>query len=498
MLSSVGRDQLPSEEHMDRALVGRHGLSAFTRAGWHQVEPAPIQWSWHHDVLCDELARVDSGETRKLVICVPPGSTKTLLVSVFWPALMWARDPAKKVISTTYGGKLAVRSARHMRQLVQSQWYRARWPHVEIPRTASRAVSYYETSVGGFRFSGGVGGDVTGRHAHVLVGDDLNKSIDAYGASVAAFDASWALWSEVLPTRQADPARTAKVLIGQRLHRDDVPGRWMCEDPGVRRVVLPMRAYPLGHHDRHQLDPRAEGELLWPARYGEDEVAELEATLGPSISSAQLQQEPIPPGGQLLRQEYLSHRWSVLPSRVARALEQGRPGQGQTWRIYGDLTFKGKPTSDYVVFQLWCSAGGHHYLADQIRGQWGFMDTARHLSDFTRAHPVAQSVHLEDAANAPGIVDQLEGQLPIPVVLAPVAGGCLARTQQAEAAWASGSVVLPERATWMGGSDGFVAEHLAFDGLGTRHDDQVACSSLALVDLACSATSRWAEAWAKV
>jgi hypothetical protein len=54
---------------------------------------------------------------------------------------------------------------------------------------------------------------------------------------------------------------------------------------------------------------------------------------------------------------------------------------------------------------------------------------------------------------------------------------------------------LPENAPWLGGSDGFVAEHLGYDGLGTRHDDQVACSSLAIVDLALGKAQEYARVW---
>jgi predicted phage terminase large subunit-like protein len=174
-------------------------------------------------------------------------------------------------------------------------------------------------------------------------------------------------------------------------------------------------------------------------------------------------------------------------------MQRGRAEPGQTWGIYADLTFKGKVTSDYVVFQLWCREEGHYWLLDQIRGQWGFRQTKQRGKDFANRHSVAAWTKLEDAANAAAMEDDMKGEIK-GLMTTPHGGGCLARTQQVEGIWASGCVHLPADAPWMGGSDGFVAEHLSFDGLGTRHDDQVSCSSLALLDLSLGSAAEYANA----
>jgi phage terminase large subunit-like protein len=102
------------------------------------------------------------------------------------------------------------------------------------------------------------------------------------------------------------------------------------------------------------------------------------------------------------------------------------------------------------------------------------------MKDIAGRYPWINEHRMEDAANAPAIQEELEHQVK-GIVLEPIGGGCLARTQSIEGLWASGSVVIPSSANWLGGGDGFVAEHLGFDGLGLRSDDQVSVSSLALV-----------------
>jgi predicted phage terminase large subunit-like protein len=476
---------------LDRADVEEGGLAEFTRLAWPQVVPKKLEWNWHHDVMCRYLERLYSREIQKLAIWVPPGSTKTLLTSVFGPAWIWTYDPERTGIHTTYGGDLALKSARQMRDLVNGPWYQERWPDVSIPYTSTRAAKFFENDHKGFRFSGSVGGELTGRHAMDIAGDDLNKAEDSRGLSGAAFQKSWDFWNSDLATRRADPRSTTYLQIGQRLHVDDVAGRWVRDDPEVTVLCLPMRGDP-----RHPYvcpeDHREEGELLWPSRFSEADVLEMERKLGPSGAAAQLQQSPIPPGGQLLKDEYLSHRYRLPPSSIQRALETGRAEPGQVWGIYGDLAFKGKVTSDYVVYQLWCREGGLYWLLDQIRGQWGFRETKERGRDYANRFSVAYWTRLEDAANAAAMEEDLRGEIK-GLSTIPHGGGTLARTQQVEGLWASGCVMLPESAPWMGGSDGFVAEHLGFDGLGTRHDDQVSCSSLALLDLSGGSSKEYAE-----
>ena len=483
----------PSREALIRRAVEQNGLAAFMRIFWSQVEPAPFSENWHHELMCRYLEKLVRREIRELSIWVPPGSTKTLLTGVFLLAWVWTFDPIRRQIHATYGGNLALKAARMQRSLINSDLYQSCWPEVNIPHQNTHAAAWFENNAKGSRFSGSTGGEVTGRHAHDLIGDDLNKAMEAREGLGNAFVNSWTFWSEELPTRQAEPALTTRLQIGQRLHRDDVGGRWSETNPDLEILCLPMR-YESDHPHAHPEDPRSEGELLWPSRFDEEAVQALERTMGPSTSAAQLQQRPIPPGGQLLIDEYLSHRYNLPPSSVQRALISGRAEPGQQWSIYGDLAFKGKVTSDYVVYQLWCAEAGELWVMDQIRGQWGFKETKQQGLDFANRYPVASATKLEDAANAPAMVDDMGGMIK-GLQLIPHGGGCLARTQQSEGTWASGCVHLPANAPWMGGSDGFVAEHLSYDGLGTRHDDQVSCSSLAITDLALGKASEYARIW---
>ena len=481
---------LDSYVETDLDIIRRFGLRGFVWSSWNEVIPEQLRWNWHHDIICAALEKVITGETRKLYIGIPPGCTKSLLVSVFYPSYRWTLDPGRRFIASTYGASLTLKSARQMRDLVNSQWYRDRFsPDSRIPYQNTHAAAWFENAAHGFRFSGTVGGDVTGRHAHELLGDDLNKGQDVYGSLqsvVGTFDRSWDYWDGVLPKRLADPATSVRIYVGQMLHTRDVPNRWLAEDPEVEHVVIPMRFDP-DHPFRHPDDPRTKrGELLWPEHWTEEAVQEAESR--PSEYAAQFDQRPLPPGGKIITDECLSNRYERLPGQLIRTLETQTVGAEQVWKIYVDTTSKSKKQSkskrgpDYVAIQLWCKFRGEPWLIDQDHGQWGFRATKQHIRDFADRYPFVPTIKLEDAANAPSLQDDLEEEFP-GLVLESHGGGCLVRTQLVEGVWKSGSVHLPARAPWMGGGDGFVAEHLAFDGSGLRNDDQVSASSLALVDL---------------
>src|SRR5579859_3387156 len=65
-------------------------LAGFVREAWHVLEPnARYVHNWHIDAICQHLEAVTDGRINRLLINVPPGSMKSLLVSVFWPAWEW-------------------------------------------------------------------------------------------------------------------------------------------------------------------------------------------------------------------------------------------------------------------------------------------------------------------------------------------------------------------------------------------------------------------------
>jgi hypothetical protein len=140
----VERDIDASKRRCER-LVG------FIQEAWHVLEPNnPYIHNWHADAVAEHLEAVTYGRINpRLLINVPPGTTKSLIVSVLWPAWEWgpAGLASLRYLSTSYSESYVSRDSRRMRDLVASEWYQARWgDHVQLVRTGE--TSFENTAKG--------------------------------------------------------------------------------------------------------------------------------------------------------------------------------------------------------------------------------------------------------------------------------------------------------------------------------------------------------------
>jgi predicted phage terminase large subunit-like protein len=327
-LRSVVKKQL-TQVAAERA---RRDLRLFMRQAWPVIEPKEFQSSWALDAILDHLAYVTFGDIRNLMICVPPRSTKSLAASVAWPVWTWLLDPTVQFLYASYAHDLALRDAVKSRRLIQSAWFKERYGRLFYLDPRDNQKHRYTNNHGGYRISTSVGGVTTGDGGSIIAVDDPLNAKDAYSDAVRHECLSW--WDNSMRSRLNDPKTGQKVLIGQRLHDNDLFGhvlateedRWtvltlpMAFDPARKCVTYfnPQGVKPEGPIWE---DPRTErGELLNPDRFGpEEEKAERKA-MAPSDYSAQYQQDPSSGGGLILKKGWW-RQW-VYPQDHA---EAGKP-----------------------------------------------------------------------------------------------------------------------------------------------------------------------------
>ncbi|MFC4353038.1 phage terminase large subunit [Fodinicurvata halophila] len=294
---------------LDR-LEAAGSLSAFIELAWPVLEPGRrYRGNWHIDALCRHLEAVSRGEITRLLINVPPGTMKSLTVSVFWPAWEWGPlgRPWLRGVLASYSQRLSIRDNLRCRRLVGSDWYRARWGGgVQLSREQN-AKARFETRAGGFRLATSVGGLATGERGDRFVIDDPHNVQQTDSDRVREATLRWFL--ETVPTRLNDPARSALVVVMQRVHERDVSGLILARAMDYEHLMLPMEFEP----DRRCVtrlgpaDPRRRaGELLWPEQFPAREVARLKDTLGSYAAAGQLQQRPAPREGGLFRRDWFA------------------------------------------------------------------------------------------------------------------------------------------------------------------------------------------------
>lgn len=420
------------------------------------------------DLVCAHFEAVSRGEIRDLVVAVPPGTSKSTIASVLYPTWDWIATPWRKFISATYAEKLSWDFARRSLELIESEWYRERWPHVEV-KPGDR-VGLYINTLGGQRFSTMMGGEATGRHAHTLLIDDPTKpsSLEVGGDSAKAeLDKTWERVTGTFSRRVADASKFARICIMQRLHEEDVAGR-MIRSPKTVHLCLPMefepeRAYRSEWGDDWRVEP---GELLCPLRFPAhyiDDIKNSPTGLSARSYAAQMQQRPAPQAGAIFQRESFQQRWTHLPPAAR-------------WMMSIDSSLKADKHSDWNVLQVWAWLGSQYYLVEQRRLRAGFSEIVRVALELKQVYSQIRQVLVEDKANGPAIVSQLKQHIPGVYAVNPE-GGKIARANAVEPILRAGNVWLPDK-PWVGD---LVEECVSFP-VGAN-DDQVDAMTQALLEM---------------
>lgn len=497
----------PSEESVDQVLVAKRGLRAFVELAWPEIEPAPLVFTWHMDQICTHLEAVSRGDIRKLIINVPPGCSKSSLVSVLWPAWDWIEHPSRKWMFGTFDSNLVFRDALACRKLVRSQWFQDRWSDfvgIGTDVDEQETQSVYHTTRGGRRVSVTVGaGKGTGWHADVQVVDDPTKPRDVSGSpevAQAALERAWVWWTQTMASRRVDPKTFRRVLIMQRLAEGDLAGRILENDREGEWVHL---NFPMEFEPERRCTTKwggdirlFEGQLLCPERYDAKAVAEIKRDTTEQAYAAQYQQRPAPPAGNIFLREWFKERWTELPADLYLI---------QSW----DCAFKDAKTADPVAGHVWGYKAGKFYLVDRIHDRMGLPGTAACVKTFWRRWPRALGKLIEDKANGPAVEQVLRHEVPGLIMVNPE-GGKIARANAVSPLAKAGNIILPDpnaevilnkgkpseiRLTyeWV---DKMLEELVTFPQ--ARHDDDVDAMTQAVIYLYDHGAGRYLEAMKKI
>ena len=458
---SLDFSRLPALPDIDAEIERRdcRTLSAFARRAWPVLEPAtPLRWGWVLDAICDHLEAVTSGDITRLLMNVPPGTMKSILTGVIWPAWEWGpmgmQD--KRYIGTAHKQDLAVRDSMKCRRLIQSAWYQSRWP---VTLTSDQnAKTKFENDRTGFREAMAFT-SMTGARGDRVILDDPHSVDDAN--SKAMLDAGVKTFREALPSR-VNNEDSAVVIVMQRLHERDVSAEAIAL--GYDHLCIPMRfEAKRAPTSIGWVDPRTTaGELMFPERFPERQVVELEASLGSYATAGQLQQRPAPTGGGILKDEWFAKTLYTVPPQITHRI------------IFADTAQKTKEASDYSVFQCWgYTATKQAVLLDQVRGKWEAPELLAHARAFWNKHMgetgkgSLRAFKVEDKVSGTGLIQTLKRE-GMPVLGIQRSTDKLTRVMDAAPYIESGNVLLPSKAPWL--SD-FLAECSAFPN--GAHDDQI-------------------------
>ena len=390
--------------------------------------------NWHHDAVAYNLERVLAGEVTRLIINLPPRSLKSIMVSVAFAAYLLGHDPRQKIFGISYGTELSAKHATDFRSIVEALWYRLAFARMQIARSADSDVY---TTARGFRKSTSVYAALTGLGGDVFIIDDPLKPIDAQSDVQRKRLNDW--FSSTLSSRLDDKTKGVIIVVMQRVHLYDLTGHLLENSGGWTVLSLPAIAevrekITIGPGKLHVRQP---GEALHPAREPVEVLEKLRQELGSDVFAAQYQQAPVPPGGAMIRREWLRY-WTTLPAQTYRT------NIIQSW----DTAAKDGAQNDFSVCTTWLLDDKHFYLLDLTRGRYEYprlRNTAVALAE--RFNP--NVILIEDASTGTALAqDMLQAQT-YAVRLIPIDRDKIGRLYVQQAKFEAGLVLFPKDAGFL-------------------------------------------------
>lgn len=486
-------------------------LSGFVKSAWHIMEPGTaLVWGPHLDAVCEHVEAVLAGEdaqrakgkewVQNLVINVPPGTMKSLILAVFAPAWKWTTNPGWRVICASGNPRVVERDASKCRDLLKSDWYQKvfepQWKFADD----SDAKLLFRNTAKGFRQGVTVAAPITGDRADCLIIDDPNDAADV--TSKAERDRVNYWYTYAFANRVNNLDKSTRLLIMQRLHEEDLTGYLRSNEPDAwASLVIPMDFEPEGPSTKPTflgwLDWRsADGASVCPIRFTDKALAGERKRMGAAGYAGQYQQRPSPAeGNRYLRAWWRFWREDGQPVRQTRPKGCNEYDAALAPKTFDevieswDLTFKGALQNDWVVGVKIGRVGAKKYVLGRIRRKMGFGKAKAAIAELNGRPPLSWEILVEDKANGPAVIEELQKDLAGIIAVDP-RGGKEARSALLEPQVEAGDWYLPDGATWL---EEWIDEFATFPN--AKFDDQVDATSQAAVRLsAASAALAYAQA----
>ncbi len=433
----------------------RQDFGVFAIRAFGELNGTPLIMNWHIWAIAHHLMKVFLGDTRRLMITIPPRFLKSFLASVCYPAWILGKDPRARVICCSYNQKLAEEFAHETIKLMQTPFYRRVFPNTHLDPKKCRA-EIMATTRGGQRRATSVGGTLTSIGGDYIIIDDPIKADEAQ--SEVARDTAMRWFSGTVTSRFNQPKKGRMVLIAQRLHMEDLPGQ-LLESGYWDLLELPMVEWIERRVEiaRGKFGTRNPGNILHEERFGEEEIAQFRKDMGERDFEAQYNQRPMPPGGALFKLEWLQRYDSPPPPRKLELIVQ-------SW----DTAYDIQECHDYSVCTTWGLSGKNCYLLDVFRDKLEFPDLQRAV--FTQKDKwKADLAIVENAGSGKSIYQNIRQNRRLTWLVAKGPEGSKQdRASQQTPKFERGEIFVPRDAPWL---RAFEDELASFPH--SRHDDQV-------------------------
>lgn len=396
-----------TDKNLVKNAVFRQSFSTFVQKCFYELNPSEkFINGMYIDLLCDQIQSMIEGENQKLIINLPPRYLKSVICSIALPAFILGHNPSAKIMCISYGEDLASKLATDCRTIMETDWYKELFFQTRI-RGDRRSSMDFETTKHGGRFAVTISGGVTGRGADWIIIDDPLKPVEAF--SDIQREKVNELYGNTVNSRLNDKNTGRILVVMQRLHAHDLSGFLFENDPDFKSIVLPLIAvkdeeWQIKNHitGKIVIYKRKKGELLHPEREGEKVVNSYRNSMSPFVFSAQYQQNPMPIGSGMIKQEWIT-TYQELPKLSKIIL---------SW----DTASKTTETNAYsACVVIGVGKDQKYYLLEVFRGRLDFPSLTRKVKELSDKYEGKMSGKIitlvENASSGISLCQTLKGKI---------------------------------------------------------------------------------------
>lgn len=451
-----------------KAIICKRSFYRFLQEFWDVVIPEKPVYNWHIKYLCDELQHLNSFVVARkpkpydLIINVPPGSTKSTIVTQMYNAWVWTIDPTQRFITSSYSHSLSLSHSIKTRDIILSDKYKALFG-LEL-KSDQKTKSDFRNVKGGQRFTTSTGGTVTGMHGHqIIIDDPLNPQ---QSASDADRKNANHFVSSTLSSRKIDKDITPTILIMQRLHEADPTGVLLSKKgKKVKHICLPSELSD--NVKPKELKERYVGGLLDPVRLNRNVLNEAKIDLGSYGYAGQHGQNPAPQEGGLIKK----HWFEIIDWKPEY--------QNFTWNFVADTAYTKDEENDPSGYLAYAKHNNDFIIRFAETQHLEFPELCRALPAFCYQHGYTYKsiVEVEPKASGKSLVQTLKKETKLNIKEGiPPSKDKVARVNDASPKMEVGRVKLI-RGNW---NTEFLDQITTFPN--AEHDEYVDCLTMMLSD----------------
>lgn len=381
------------------ASICRNSFYFFVQEFWEVIINEKPIWNWHIEYICNQLQEIGERVKRReptpyeyYLINVPPGSSKSTIVTVMYPMWCWTIDPTQQFICSSYASTVSEALADKSRKIFRSDKYQRYFPYVGLDRD-NEAKTQFKNIVGGERRATSTNSAITAFHAHQIIQDDPLNPQMAF-SEVERGNAN-KYNDETLSTRKVDKMVTPTIVVMQRLHENDLTGHLMAKGVSYYHICLPAELDT--NIAPAELASKYQNGLLDPVRLPVTAIRKLEVQLGSYGAAGQLQQRPAPAEGGILKK-----KWFPI---IDQPVPKGAVINFRMDPAYTDKT-KNDPTG-FFAYYMW---GGMMYIVNAEDHYLEMPELLEFIPRYVQGHGYTPKsmIKVEPKASGKSIVQMLK------------------------------------------------------------------------------------------